>query len=300
MKLAVIGAAGLLGQKLVETGVRAGHQVIPLDLVEGLQTAGGVVQPLDLTDVESVRNVMESSQPDWIMNAAAYTMVDASEDQKSLAHAVNVTGVRNLLESADRTGARLCALSTDYVFDGRAGPYAETAPRNPLGAYGATKAEMEELVAESPGSHLVARSMVLYGAASRVRTNFALWVVESLMEGKRIRVVIDQMGNPTLAADLARLLIEMVEQRATGLYHVAGADWVSRYEFAGALAERFGLDAGAIDPVTTAELGQQADRPLRSGFVLDRLRTELGLEPLGLEESLLLFREEYERYGGKR
>lgn len=300
MKLAVTGAAGLLGQKLVEEGVRAGHQVIPLDVVEGLQTDAGVVKPIDLTDPESVRNAVESSQPDWIMNAAAYTAVDASEEQESLAYAVNVEGVRNLLASADRNGARLCALSTDYVFDGRAGPYAEDAPRNPLGAYGATKAEMEDVVAESPGSHLVVRTMVLYGAASGVRTNFALWVVGSLMEGKRIRVVTDQMGNPTLAADLARLLIGMVEQQAGGLYHVAGADWVSRYEFARALAELFGLGAAAIDPVTTAELEQQADRPLRSGFVLDRLRTELGLEPPGLEESLLLFREEFERYGGKR
>jgi dTDP-4-dehydrorhamnose reductase len=92
----------------------------------------------------------------------------------------------------------------------------------------------------------------------------------------------------------------MVEQQAAGLYHVAGADRVSRYEFARALAERFDLDAQAIDPVTTAELGQLADRPLRSGLVLDRLRNELGLEPLGLEESLLLFREEFARYGGKR
>lgn len=299
MKIVVIGAAGLLGQKVVEAAVDAGHEVVPYDLTPGLETRAGTVLPLDLTDRASVVPAVEDCGAEWILNAAAYTAVDASEEQRELARAVNVEGVRNLLESAEACGARLCTMSTDYVFDGREGPYREDDPRRPLGAYGESKAAMEDLVAASPGPHLVVRTMVLYGAAPRVRANFALWVVRNLLEGNRIRVVTDQRGNPTLAADLARLLLGMLERRGSGLYHAAGGDLVSRFEFARALARTFELKSDLIVPVTTEELGQRAERPLRSGLLLDRLRNDFGLEPLDLERSLERFREEFERYGGE-
>ena len=300
MKIAVIGAAGLLGQKTVAAAVEAGHSVVPFDLVTGLDTVAGPVLPLDLTDEATVEEVVGSAGADWIVNAAAYTAVDESEGQRAKAWEVNVAGVRHLLAAADRSATRLCTLSTDYVFDGQAGPYSEADPRSPLGTYGETKAAMEDLFAGSPGAHLVVRTMVLYGAAPGVRTNFALWVIRSLLAGEPIRVVTDQIGNPTLAADLARLLLTMLEQGGRGTYHAAGADRVSRFEFARALAGAFELDEGLIEAVTTAELGQRADRPLESGFVLDRIRTDFGLEPRGLQESLAMFRGEFERYGGER
>jgi dTDP-4-dehydrorhamnose reductase len=299
MKVLVIGAAGLLGQKTVENAVEAGHSVVPFDVVPALETPAGPVLPFDLTDRAVVKEVVGSAGADWIVNAAGYTAVDESEGQREIAWEVNVEGVRNLLEAADRSGTRLCTLSTDYVFDGRAGPYSEDAPKNPLGAYGETKAAMEDVIAESPGRHLIARTMVLYGAAPGVRPNFALWVVRNLLAGERFRVVTDQIGNPTLATDLARLILAMLEQEGNGTYHAAGADRVSRFDFARALARAFELDGDLIEAVTTEELGQRAVRPLESGFILDRIRTDFGLELLGLEDSLAAFRREFERYGGE-
>jgi len=297
MKLVVVGAAGLLGQKLVEAATTSGHTVIPFDLASGLQTSAGPVHPLDITYAVEVSAAIRPIDPVWILNTAAFTGVDASEANEEKVRAVNVEGVRNLLAAAAATGARLLTLSTDYVFDGRRGPYDENAPRNPLGVYGASKAEMEDIVEEDSGPHLVVRTMVLYGSAPKIRTNFALWVLRQLRAEEEIRVVTDQMGNPTLAADLARLLLAMIEQGGAGLYHVAGADRVSRYEFARVLAGAFGLDEQKILPVTTQELGQQADRPLASGFVLEGLRRDFDLHPLGLEASLEHFRQEVEQYG---
>lgn len=297
MKLVVVGAAGLLGQKLVEAATASGHTVIPFDLASGLPTLAGLVHPLDITDAGEVSAAIRPTDPAWILNTAAFTGVDASEANEEKVRAVNVDGVRNLLKAAAATGARLMTLSTDYVFDGRRGPYDENAPRNPLGVYGASKAEMEDIVEKDGGPHLVVRTMVLYGTAPKIRTNFALWVLRQLRAEEEIRVVTDQMGNPTLAADLARLLLAMIEQGGAGLYHVAGADRVSRHEFARILAGAFGFDERKILPVTTQELGQQADRPLASGFVLEGLRRDFGLQPLGLEASMEQFRQEVERYG---
>ncbi len=297
MNLAVIGAAGLLGQKLAEKATAAGHEVSRFDLVAAPQVSAGLLRRLDISNRDEVKRTIEDLAPEWVFNAAAYTAVDASEANEERVRSVNVDGVSNLLAAAEGTGTRVLTLSTDYVFDGREGPYAEDASRNPLGIYGASKAEMEDVVSENGGPHLVVRTMVLYGAAPGVRTNFGLWVLKKLQAGEEVRTVTDQLGNPTLASDLARVLIEMVEQGGSGLYNAAGSDRVSRYEFAVRLADTFGLDKGRIIPVTTGELGQDANRPLDSGFILDRLREDFGIEPLDLEKSLEIFKREAEEYG---
>lgn len=298
MRVMVTGASGLLGQKVTAAAAAAGHETLPLDYLPGLPTEAGEVQPIDITDPEQVSARTAEFRPDWVVNTAAYTAVDDSEGAREKVHAVNVRGVAHLQAACEATGARLVTLSTDYVFDGTGGPYAEDAERSPLGVYGESKAAMEELLEASSWPSLVVRTMVLYGAARRVRTNFGLWVLEQLRAGERIRVVTDQVGNPTLASDLARLILGMMEQDGRGTYHAAGRDRVSRYTFAVEIARTFGLDEGGIEPVRTEQLGQRADRPLESGFVLDRLRRDFGLEPLGLEMGLARFAEEVERFGG--
>jgi dTDP-4-dehydrorhamnose reductase len=297
MRVAVTGAAGLLGQKVVESAVAGGSEVFPFDLIGGTETAAGPVVELDITSAGAAESGIAACGPDWIVNTAAWTAVDDSEGGDRRVREVNVVGVENLLAAASAGGSRLLTLSTDYVFDGRAGPYEEDDARNPLGVYGASKAAMEDVVTSHGGSHLIVRTMVLYGAAPGVRTNFGLWVLQNLRTGREMTVVTDQMGNPTLAADLARLLFEMMKRGAEGTWHVAGRDRVSRFDFAVALARAFGLDENLITPVRTADLGQAADRPLESGFTLRRLRNDLQLEPLGLDAGLGAFRTEVERYG---
>lgn len=294
MRLAVLGAAGLLGRKVVAAAAAAGHEVHPFDARAGEETAAGPIRPIELTDPSGLKKTLQPIDPEWLVNTAAFTAVDDSEERRDLAWKINVDAVGYLLGISHALHARLVTLSTDYVFDGRSGPYAEDAPREPLGFYGRTKAAMEDLVVHDGGPHLIVRTMVLYGAEPNVRPNFGTWVLERLRSHETMRVVTDQMGNPTLAADLARILVRMMERDGRGLYHAAGADRVSRYDFAVALARAFGLDPAPIQAVSTAELDQAADRPLASGFVLDRLRRDFKVSPLGLEASLAAFREEVE------
>lgn len=300
MRVAVTGAAGLLGQKVIEAAVAGGYTVFPFDVIGSTGTTAGPIRVLDITNGPDVTEQIGSCRPDWIVNTAAYTAVDESEGDDRRVHDVNVGGVENLLVAASVSGCRLLTLSTDYVFDGREGPYEEDDRRNPLGIYGASKAAMEDAVRNDGGRHLIIRTMVLFGAAQGVRRNFGLWVLQNLRAGEKIRTVTDQVGNPTLASDLARMLIGMMVEGGSGTYHVSGGDRISRYQFAVALALTFGLDENLIQPVSTGELGQSADRPLESGFTLRKLRADFGIEPLGLTASLESFREEVELHGDGR
>ncbi len=294
MRLVVLGAAGLLGRKLVAAGAAAGHEVHPFDARAGEETPAGPIRSIEITDPSGLKKALQPVDPEWVLNAAAFTAVDDSEERRDLAWKINVDAVGYLLGVCHALHARLLTLSTDYVFDGRSGPYAEDVSREPLGFYGRTKAAMEDLVIHDGGPHLIVRTMVLYGAEPNVRPNFATWLLGRLRSGEPTPIVTDQLGNPTLAADLARMLVQMVARDGRGLYHAAGADRVSRYDFATALARTFGLDPALLQAVTTEELGQAADRPLASGFVLDKIRKDFRLEPLGLDASLTAFREEVE------
>jgi dTDP-4-dehydrorhamnose reductase len=137
--------------------------------------------------------------------------------------------------------------------------------------------------------------MVLYGFAPAVKANFVLWLLQSLEEGTRVRVVDDQMGNPTFVDDLAYGLLRTVELGRTGVYHLAGREIVSRYAFALHVARAFGHDAGLISPIKTASLRQPAPRPLNSGLVTLKAEVELGYKPLSIDESLAVLRNQLSR-----
>jgi dTDP-4-dehydrorhamnose reductase len=135
--------------------------------------------------------------------------------------------------------------------------------------------------------------MVVYGVAPKVKKNFAIWLVQELKKGNRVNIVCDQFGNTTLADDLARGIYELVRQNKRGLYHIAGSDILSRFEFAQKLAKEFGFDTSLIHPIKTAELNQLAVRPLQSGLITLKAQAELGITFLSSEESLKKFKEQF-------
>jgi dTDP-4-dehydrorhamnose reductase len=137
--------------------------------------------------------------------------------------------------------------------------------------------------------------MVLYGQAEGVKANFALWLVNSLKDGQTVRIVDDQIGNPTLVDDLAFGLIRAVEMQRTGIYNIAGRDIVSRFDFAVALAKAFGLDASLIQPIKTSQLNQPAARPLRSGLITLKAEVDLGLKLSGVDQGLAIFKTQLAR-----
>jgi dTDP-4-dehydrorhamnose reductase len=243
------------------------------------------IVPCDITNRDQVRETIRNIQPEVIINTAAFTNVDGNEREPERAELVNFKGVEFLLTAAEEVEARLIQISTDYVFDGTAGPYLEEDTPAPLSVYGKAKLAAERLVLEN-SRHLVIRTNVLFGPDLNAPASFIRWVASSLEEDKPIRVVDDQINNPTLTTHLAVAIKSAIEQRAAGLYHYAGLEFLTRYEFALRISHHFGLAVQNIKPITTKELGQIAPRPLLSGLICSKMKMDLKVNNTNITDAL--------------
>lgn len=284
----VIGASGMVGGALVRALEANGWQV--LGTTHSRPGAGRL--PLDIRQPAAVLACVRQSAPSVVFLAAAFANVDACEDDPERARSINVDGVGNVARAARDVGARLVFYSSDYVFDGRRGPYAEDDQPNPISVYGRTKLEGERSTAELVVNHLIIRTTGVYGW-DRSSTNFAMQVWQRLSAGDRMRVASDQVSTPTLVDNLAEVSVRLVESGVTGVVHVAGKDLLPRADFARRLAVAFALDPVAIDAVPTAELGQRAGRPLQGGLRTGRLGSLLGTDAMTLNEALKRVRRQW-------
>ncbi len=247
MRVLVTGAAGMLGRDLVAL-LRADHEVTAVDL------------DVDITVPQVVDACVAACRPEAVFHLAAWTDVDGAEAREVDALVVNGVGTANVARAAERVGAALVVVSTDYVFDGTASPYAEDDPVAPIGAYGRTKLAGEEAaVAEHPKGARVARTAWLYGAHGR---NFVDTMRRLGAERDEVSVVSDQEGCPTWTRDLAPALVALLDQ-PPGIYHTAGAGSVTWAGLAEAVFAEAGIDCRVV-PVSTAEFGRPAPRPVRS------------------------------------
>ncbi len=297
-RVLVVGSNGLLGQKMSELLARGSPYTVYLTSIENkpitpIQSVD--YAQLDITVKKDVRQLVAAVGPDVIVNCAAMTNVDACEHERELAWRINVGGVENLIEAARKNRSKIVHVSTDYIFDGKLGPYAEDDRPEPVSYYGKTKLASENALRASGLDFIIARTMVLYGYAPGVKSNFALWLIENLEGKSPVRVVDDQFGNPTLVDDLAYGLLRAVELGRSGVYHLAGRDIVSRYDFARKLAQVFGFDAGLITPIKTAQLRQPAPRPLKSGLITLKAEVELGFKPATVEQGLVVLKSQLSR-----
>lgn len=284
MKVLITGSGGLLGQKLIAQG-RRDVRIFPTGHT-GPKRAQEGFELLDVTDAQQVKSLLERLRPDWVIHTAALTDVDRCEVERDLAWRINAGGTENVVRACESLRIGLASLSTDYVFDGTAGPYSETDPTNPLSYYGLTKLESERRVLSMRGRGIVVRTIVLFGHAPGVRLNFVTWLIRMLRGGVSVRVVTDQWGTPTLADDLADFLIDLCQKNVTGLFHFAGADLLSRHEMAIRICRRLDLDENLVTPITTQELGQVAPRPLRSGLKTDLIQRQFQVRPRLFDEAL--------------
>jgi len=279
-RVLVTGARGQLGLALA--------QVLTPEmdlLLADLGPAGSGIVPLDITDWSQVKETVQSFKPRFIVNAAAITDVDGNEREPEKAQLVNTTGVKYLLDAGEKIGATILQMSTDYVFNGKTGPYLESDKTDPISVYGRTKLESEQLVLEG-GNHLVIRGNVLFGPNIDSKASFVAWVVNSLKASKPIRLVSDQINNPTLTTHLAEAIREALVQEATGLYHYGGLEFVNRYEFALKIAQHFSLPANNMTTITTKELNQLAPRPLKGGLICSKMKLELSVVNTNIAEAL--------------
>lgn len=246
MRVLITGANGMLGRDLQAALAR--HEVTALARAD-----------LDVTDAAAVAAAVHGH--DAVVNCAAYTKVDDAETHEDLAYAVNATGPANLAAACAATGARLVTVSTDYVFDGDATePYAEDLPRDPINAYGRTKAAGEELaLAAHPVGTYVVRTAWLYGEHG---PNFARTMLNLAKTKDTWSVVDDQLGQPTWTADLASQIVALLDAGApAGIYHGTNSGQATWYEFARAVLEESGLDPDRITPTDSASFVRPAPRP---------------------------------------
>ncbi|MGV3558477.1 SDR family oxidoreductase [Larkinella arboricola] len=289
-RILITGSNGLLGQKLV-------HLLTQQPNVELIATARGAnrlpaserytYQPMDITDRQQVLDVVGETKPDVIIHTAAMTNVDQCEAEKDACWAQNVSAVDYLVEASRINNAFLVHVSTDFIFDGAAGPYDEEAEANPISFYGWSKYAAEKAVIHSGIKWAIARTVLVYGIAHDMsRTNIILWVKKSLEDGKTIKVVTDQWRSPTLAEDLAMGCWLIADKEAEGIYNISGKDFLTPYEMAIKTADYFQLDKSLITQADSSTFTQPARRPPRTGFVLDKPRRVLGYEPKSFEEGI--------------
>lgn len=265
MKILVTGSGGQLGASLLR--LIRGHDVV------------GVKRPeVDVRDAESVRRAVDSFRPDAVIHAAALTKVDYCEDHREEAWDVNVRGTENVVRAAG--AARVVYLSTEYVFDGKSGPYSEEDPPNPLAVYSKTKFEGEK-VARTAERWTIVRTTVVYTYRPGSK-NFLMQV----LEGKPMRIPRDQTSNPTLTENLAEAVTELVERDLGGIWNIVGSDRIGRYDFALRIARKFSLNERLLTPVSTPDLRQPAPRPLNAGLRIDKAQQQLRTKLLSLDEAL--------------
>lgn len=249
MRVAVTGAAGQLGSEVVKSFSSA-HEV----------RAFGREQ-LDVTDYDQVMQELGAWQCDAIINCAAFTDVDRCETEVERAYATNALAVRHLAEAAESSGAQLCHVSTDYVFDGNADSYREWDPPAPLSVYGASKLAGELEVQEVSTNWLIVRTAWIYGHVGR---NFVKTMLMLAAEQTQVEVVDDQRGTPSYARDIASAICGLVRRRRRGIFHVTNSGETTWYEFARAVFEEAGLDPKRVHPTSSETIRRPAPRPRSS------------------------------------
>lgn len=300
-RILLTGCTGQLGQELQRTLAHEGEVI------------GVNRQTVDLLQTASIRQAITEVKPDLIVNAAAYTVVDKAETETELAQAVNETAPTVMAQEAQKQGATLIHISTDYVFDGRKNtPYTEDDVTNPLGVYGRTKLKGEEGIRQTCTNHLILRTAWVYGRFGKV--NFVKTMLRLFAEREEVRVVADQVGSPTWAADLAQaiaILVSVSSQEPaqscipTGTYHYTNSGVASWYDFAVAILEEakplgFSLKVQRIVPITTADYPTPAKRPAYSVLSGKKISDLLGSHPPHWRQALRqMLVELYQEIGSK-
>ena len=282
MTILVTGAQGLVGSRVVARLKAAGERVVGIGRAES-----------DLRDAERLASLVADLRPGGIIHCAAMTDVDACEKDPEAAWAVNAAAVAVLA----RQPVRLTAISTDYVFGGEKGDYAEDDAPNPRSVYGRSKLAGELAALSLSRDGAICRTAVVYtGYKNANKRTFAAIAAESLLAGKPVNAFSDQIVSPTLADNAAEMVIGVHQSGEQGIFHCAGASAVSRVEFVKALARKLKADDGLVVPTRLAEMKLPAPRPLRCSLRVDKVRRLLGESvPLPLDAALDRFLAERER-----
>ncbi|MBQ6697055.1 MAG: dTDP-4-dehydrorhamnose reductase [Lachnospiraceae bacterium] len=265
MKVLVTGVNGQLGHDVVNELEKRGIEAVPTDIKE-----------MDITDADSVDRVIKTASPDAVIHCAAYTAVDAAEENETICRKINVDGTQNIANVCKELDIKMIYISTDYVFGGQGErPWEPEDERDPQSVYGQTKYEGELAVQNTLDKYFIVRIAWVFGINGK---NFVKTMLNLSKTHKRLTVVNDQFGSPTYTYDLSKLLVDMVQTDKYGIYHATNEGICSWHEFACAIFEVAGIEM-EVAPVSTAEYGAKATRPYNSRMSKDKL-TENGFDRL--------------------
>lgn len=258
MKVLVTGAKGQLGFDVMNELCR-----------QGIEGVGVDVQEMDITDEKACQAVITEAGPDAVIHCAAYTAVDAAEDNKELCRRINAEGTRNIARVCKELDIRLMYISTDYVFNGEGErPWQPDDEREPLNTYGQMKYEGELAIEELLEKYFIVRIAWVFGINGN---NFIKTMLRLGKENKEVKVVDDQIGSPTYTYDLAKLLVDMIQTEQYGRYHATNEGLCSWYEFAKEIFKQAGMPEVEVSPVSSSQFPSKAKRPKNSRISKDKL-----------------------------
>lgn len=290
MRVLITGANGFLGYSLSALLLQKGITVIatgngPCRLpFEGEPLFSYL--PMDITVPGDLHQQINKAAADIIVHAAAMSKPDECEFNREKAFAVNVKATADLLEAAALQKAYFLFLSTDFIFDGVSGMYREEDEPGPVNYYGQTKLQAELMTRQYPFDYSIARTVLVYGNNLSGRKNILGMVKEKLEKGEVFKVVDDQLRTPTFIEDLSLGIWKMIEQRAKGIFHIAGEEQMTPYEMAERTAKFLGHDVNLLQRVNAATFTEPAKRPLKTGFIITKAKKELGYQPVPFEKGL--------------
>ncbi len=295
VKILITGSNGLLGQNLLELFLKDPENYKVVGFSRGENRSGRTdfeYHAIDLTNQQLLEEKIKQIQPNFIINTAAMTNVDACENDKEGCYDLNVHVVEYLAAVCSEINAHLIHISTDFIYDGVKGNYTEEDIPNPLSYYGETKLLSEKRLQDSNINYTILRTILVYGLVKDMsRNNIVLWVKESLENKKEITIVDDQYRAPTYVEDLALACKVSIDKKATGIFNISSNQLLSIYEIAQEIADAFGLDKNLIKPISTSTLNQTASRPAKTGFDLTKTNKELEFYPNSFKEDLQRFKQ---------
>lgn len=283
-KYLVIGASGQIGGALLEESLKANHETLGTSYKQNLSEPNFVTT--DILSDQSVKNTISKFKPDVVFACAALANVDYCQTHPEESRATNLDGIKRIANYCNEFNSRLVFLSTDYVFNGKEGPYKEDATPDPINYYGEHKLLAEQYVKANSKNFLIVRTTITFGN-ERVGKNFYLVLKSKLSQGQEMKVPTDQYGSPSYNKSIAQALVELGTSDLQGVLNISSETFISRYEFALLIARIFNLNKELIIPVTTPELNQAARRPMNAGLIIDKAKSILKTKLMTAEEALL-------------
>ncbi|HZI54399.1 MAG TPA: SDR family oxidoreductase [Chitinophagaceae bacterium] len=290
MNVLITGANGFLGYYLIQELLAKDFEIIATGKgncrLPFYNNNKFFYAEMDFTDPFAVHDVFEKYRPEIVVHGGAISKPDECELNQWQAYVVNVEGTVTTLLNAAELNSFFIFVSTDFIFDGEKGMYNEMDTPNPVNYYGKTKLEAEEAVKEYEHDWAIVRTVMVYGKPILSRSNILSIVKEKLEKGEMYNVLDDQVRTPTYVEDLASAIVQVIEKRAKGVYHISGKDVMTPFQMACMTADYLGLDKKLINRVTAADFSQPAKRPILTGFDISKAKSELGFEPISFEEGL--------------